>query len=65
MMGLRVKEGLDIERYRMISGKPLDAKILCDLANDGLIVKCHNRLILTETGRMILNAIVVALMPND
>lgn len=65
MMGLRIKEGLDIERYRMISGKPLDAKILCDLANDGLIVKCHNRLILTETGRMILNAIVVALMPND
>lgn len=65
MMGLRVKDGLDIERYRIISGKRLDNDVLSDLDNDGLIVKGQNRLILTDRGRMILNAIVVALMPND
>ena len=43
----------------------LDNDVLSDLDNDGLIVKGQNRLVLTDRGRMILNAIVVALMPND
>ena len=63
MMGLRINEGLNIDRYEGMAQKKLDQLSVDNLIKDGLAFLRGRRLILTKPGRMVLNSIVVALMP--
>ncbi|ANP37129.1 coproporphyrinogen III oxidase [Phaeobacter gallaeciensis] len=58
MMGMRLREGLDMERYAQLSGTPLNADKLQDLAKMGMISISEQRLHATDKGRAVLNAIL-------
>ena len=60
LMGLRLREGIDPERYRALSGRPLDPRRIADLAGDGLL-RAGPRLAVTPEGFPVLDAVVADL----
>lgn len=58
IMSLRLREGMEIDRYEAMTGRPLDAERLSGMTELGLIVKSGNRLSATDKGTMLLNAII-------
>ena len=65
LMGLRLTEGVDLDRYDAISPRPLDAQVLAGLAGDGMIELDNRRLRTTSQGRLLLNAVLRALLVDD
>lgn len=63
MMGLRTTKGLDLVRYAAISGHQLDQERIAQFESDGFLIRSHDRLIATRSGRALLNAIVRELLP--
>ena len=61
MMCLRLSEGLSIRRYSALNGAPFDAGKLQQFQDDGLIIVEGDRLRTTETGRLLLNRVVLEL----
>ena len=62
LMGLRLREGIDPERYRALSGRPLDHRRVADLVGDGLISgRAGTRLAVTPAGFPVLDAVVADL----
>ena len=62
LMGLRVKEGVDLARWSSLSGKPMDAEREDFLLKLGLIERIGNaRLRATPEGMLLLNRIVAEL----
>ena len=62
LMGLRLVEGIDLRRYRAISGKPLDPSRLTDLIAHGMVERLgphHVRA--TRAGAFVLDAVVADL----
>ncbi len=64
LMGLRLKEGIDIKRYETIGGKSWPAKQSNILIKDGLAEHTDTRLRLTPKGRLLLNSVVLDLMDS-
>lgn len=62
MMGLRVAEGLDIERFNALAEHPLPEDRLSDLIDFGMIEQTDGRLIATNDGRAVLNAVIRELL---
>ncbi len=62
LMGLRLKQGLDLARYKNLAGKDLPAKPRDLLIKDGLAEIKDNHFALTAKGRLLLNSIVLELM---
>jgi putative oxygen-independent coproporphyrinogen III oxidase len=62
LMGLRLKQGIDLARYKHIAGKDLPAKPRDLLIKDGLAEMKDNHFALTAKGRLLLNTIVLELM---
>ncbi len=62
MMGLRVAEGLDIDRFNALSDQALPRCTLSDLAELGMIEQKNGRLIATKDGRAVLNAVIRELL---
>ncbi len=58
MMGMRLYEGLDIDRHREIAGQPLAADRLAHLAEIGMVTLDDHRLRATSEGRAVLNAVL-------
>jgi oxygen-independent coproporphyrinogen-3 oxidase len=58
MMSIRLTEGLDLQRYGSIAGKPLKAESIEALVDLGMVVTGSNRLKSTVQGRMVLNAVI-------
>lgn len=65
LMGLRLTEGVDLDRYDAIAPRPLDAQVLAGLAGDGMIELDNRRLRTTSQGRLLLNAVLRALLVDD
>jgi oxygen-independent coproporphyrinogen-3 oxidase len=65
LMGLRLTEGVDLDRYDAIAPRPLDAQVLAGLAEDGMIELDNRRLRTTSQGRLLLNAVLRALLVDD
>lgn len=63
MMGLRLTEGIDLDRYARLAGQPLDESSVIRLTDLGLIEIDGTRLRTTRSGRPILNALIRDLMP--
>jgi len=62
MMGIRLTEGLDIDRFTQVSQAPLPADRMDYLTDLGMIVVSGNRLTVTDQGRPVLNAIIRELL---
>ncbi|MFW8633897.1 radical SAM family heme chaperone HemW [Cribrihabitans pelagius] len=64
MMGMRLSEGLDIERYARLAGKPLPENALDNLVQLGMVTISDQRLRATEQGRAVLNAVLRDLLAD-
>ncbi|MCI4662663.1 MAG: radical SAM family heme chaperone HemW [Neomegalonema sp.] len=62
MMGLRLAEGIDPERFARLNGTPLPPERVAELADLGLIVLEDGRLRASQSGRAVLNAVLRALL---
>jgi putative oxygen-independent coproporphyrinogen III oxidase len=58
LMGLRITEGIDMQRYENLAGAPLDRFKIAELEGLGFVEHVGNRLVATPRGRPILNAII-------
>lgn len=58
LMSLRLREGLDIDRYKRVSRSTFNSETVMDLCDSGLITLNHNRLVATARGRVLLNAVI-------
>ena len=62
LMGLRLAEGIDLERYRTIAGRTLDPEQLADLVAHGMVERTvDGRLRATRAGFFVLDAVVADL----
>jgi oxygen-independent coproporphyrinogen-3 oxidase len=61
LMGLRLKEGVDLERYARRAGRPLADPPIAALAEAGLVTRAGARLMVTSEGFPVLNAVIAAL----
>ncbi|MEL6127663.1 MAG: radical SAM family heme chaperone HemW, partial [Pseudomonadota bacterium] len=62
LMGLRLREGIDEERFARLNGTPLPEEAIATLCGDGLLDRADARLFATEAGRPVLNGILRALL---
>lgn len=62
MMGLRIREGIDRDRFKAMSGRDLPAQALARLEEIGMIEMDGRRIRTTDSGRMVLNAVIKDLM---
>ncbi|MFT3988777.1 radical SAM family heme chaperone HemW [Aestuariivirga sp.] len=58
LMGLRISEGIDLDRFESLAGRPMDSSKLAGLKSMGLVKRNGNRLSATADGRRLLNAII-------
>ncbi len=61
LMGLRLAEGIDVKRLKSIDGRTLDDARLQQLEAQGLVKRTHGRLQATDTGRLVLDRLIVEL----
>ena len=66
MVGLRVSDGLDKDRFARLAGRPLESLIdptgLAMLTRENLLQDTPSRLVATPRGRLALNAVIKALL---
>ncbi|UWR88430.1 radical SAM family heme chaperone HemW [Phaeobacter inhibens] len=58
MMGMRLVEGLDLDRFRAISGRTLSSERISNLREIGMVELSDNRIQATDAGRAVLNAVL-------
>jgi len=62
LMGLRLREGIDPERYAALSGRAIDPRRIAVLREEGAItVDANGRLRVTQAGFPVLDAVVADL----
>jgi oxygen-independent coproporphyrinogen-3 oxidase len=61
LMGLRLAEGIDLDRYRALSGRCLDPARLGDLLAHGMVERAGGKLRATRAGFTVLDAVVADL----
>lgn len=61
LMGLRVTEGIDLDRFAALAGRYIDSGKIAGLKSLGLIRRDGNRLSATPDGRKLLNAVIAEL----
>ncbi len=62
MMSLRLAEGMSLPRYNALSPTPLNMAEVDDLARMGLLDMAENRIFATDSGKIVLNAIIRQLL---
>ena len=62
MMGLRLREGVDLSRWSTFLGKDLDHDRLTHLEEIGVIRTDGSRLFVTDDGRMVLNTVLAEIL---
>jgi oxygen-independent coproporphyrinogen-3 oxidase len=62
MMGLRLREGVSLERFQSISGRTLNEDRLDFYTSEGLIEQRGGRLVATPRGRLVLNQLLGELL---
>jgi putative oxygen-independent coproporphyrinogen III oxidase len=61
LMGLRLSEGIDLERFAALRGRVLDEQRIAALAQDGLVALNDTKLAATPKGRLVLDRLIVEL----
>jgi oxygen-independent coproporphyrinogen-3 oxidase len=64
MMGLRIAEGIDLERVTELAGRPLPEARIAELERIGMVVRHGGRLTTTASGRPVLNAVIRELLAD-
>ena len=64
MMGLRIREGIDLVRYAAIRGAEIPPETLSHLQDIGVVAVDGDRLRATPKGRLLLNAIIQDLLSD-
>lgn len=64
MMGLRLKEGIDLDRYSALAGTPLPDHKIKQLEEIGMLSRSGRRILVTDQGFMVLNAILAELLTD-
>lgn len=64
LMGLRISEGINLCRYEALAGQPIDPSVIAHLGEIGMIETIGPHLKVTAAGRMVLNAVIEALLPD-
>lgn len=59
MMGLRVKKGIDVERYEMLARQPLSPQARKSLVELGMITDTGDKILVEEQGFMVLNSVIL------
>ncbi len=62
LMGMRLREGIDLSRYAELAQEPLDPGVLQHLTEIGMISVTEKRLIVTDQGFKVLNSVIGALL---
>ena len=62
-MGLRLKEGVDLNRYAAIAGHEIDQNAVNHLQDIGMAAREGDRLIVSDQGVIVLNAVIETLLP--
>jgi len=62
MMALRLSEGADLDRFARLNGAPVAPARIAPLIEDGLARRVGARLIASDAGRPVLNALLRALL---
>ena len=65
MMGLRICEGIDPDRYFALCGRHLPANSIANLEDLDLIIRDKHRIRTTKKGRLLLNAVIKELLPDN
>lgn len=61
LMGMRIAEGIDMDRYAALAGREIDSSKLAGMKSMGLIKRHGHRLMATADGRKLLNAVIAEL----
>jgi putative oxygen-independent coproporphyrinogen III oxidase len=61
LMGLRLSEGIDLDRLAAIAGRDLDEERIDALSGDGLLRRNGARVAATPKGRLVLNRLILEL----
>ncbi len=64
LMGLRLRDGIDLNRYASLSHKPLNVDKLAHLTDIGMIDASETRLTVTNQGFKVLNSVIGALLED-
>ncbi|NIZ60627.1 coproporphyrinogen III oxidase [Sedimentitalea sp. CY04] len=64
MMGMRLVEGIDTDRYARLAGHPLPQDKVCDLVKLGMVDQTGPILRATDQGRAVLNAVLRELLAD-
>ena len=64
MMGLRISQGIDIQRFSALSGTPLAPDKIAHLSSVGMVDQTGDTLRVTPQGRMVLNAVIKELFAD-
>jgi oxygen-independent coproporphyrinogen-3 oxidase len=62
MMGLRLREGIDLDRYEHLAGQEIPKTLLSKLSELGFLARCGNRISTTASGRIVLDTILKELI---
>jgi len=62
MMGLRLREGIDLDRYEHLAGRELSETLLSNLSEIGLLARSGNRISTTASGRIVLDSVLKVLI---
>ena len=61
LMGMRIAEGIDMDRYAALAGREIDCSKLAGMKSMGLIKRNGQQLMATADGRKLLNAVIAEL----
>jgi putative oxygen-independent coproporphyrinogen III oxidase len=61
LMGMRIAEGIDMDRYAALAGREVDSSKLAGMKSMGLVKRQGQRLMATADGRKLLNAVIAEL----
>jgi len=64
MMALRITDGLDVDRYTALAGRPLNTETRKSLVDLGMIGDTGSKIIVLKQGLMVLNAITKELLAS-
>ena len=62
MMGLRLAEGIAVDRYAALAGVPFAAEAIAELVALGLVEPSDGRITVTDAGRPVLDAVLRKLL---
>ena len=62
LMGLRLVEGVDLERFRALAGHDVSTSTIAELTDLGMVEVSQSTLRVTPRGRMVLNAVIESLL---